>query len=197
MFLFVFAFLGNTFYVLSILSSPKLDAPRAEAMAFLLESIPYLLGSGGTLIFDVTIVTQSFLYKPGRKPLAHQRARSSSHSHARGTSYHPRGSSYSRGGSTARIQRSSSTGTFGGDAASRAGSIATARPQQQQQYNYIARSRSTSAIVADGYRNEEARALLSADSLAEDGAPDAVGILSSSDAHARRRRDGTLEGGNV
>ncbi len=40
MFLFVFAFLGNTFYVLSILSSPKLDAPHAEAMAFLLESIP-------------------------------------------------------------------------------------------------------------------------------------------------------------
>jgi len=196
MFLFVFAFLGNTFYVLSILSSPKLDAPRAEAMAFLLESIPYLLGSGGTLIFDVTIVTQSFLYKPGRKPLTHQRARSSSHSHPRGTSYHPRGSSYSRGGSTARIQRSnSSTGIFGGGAASRTGSIARARPQQQ--YDYTARSRSTSAIVTDGYRNEEARALLSADSLAEDGAPDAVGILSSSDAQARRRRDGTLEGGDV
>ncbi|KLO10726.1 hypothetical protein SCHPADRAFT_921956 [Schizopora paradoxa] len=140
MFLFVFAFLGNTFYVLSILTSPKLDAPHSEAMAFLIESVPYLLGSGGTLLFDVTIVTQSFLYKPGRKPL-HQRTRSQSHSHARGSSHHhPHGSSYSRGGSAARIPRSnSSTGTFGGDAS------------------------------------------------------DAVEVLSSSDAHARRRRDGTLE----
>lgn len=30
----------------------------------------YILGSGGTLLFDVTIVAQSFLYK-GRKPLVH------------------------------------------------------------------------------------------------------------------------------
>ncbi|TDL21509.1 PQ-loop-domain-containing protein, partial [Rickenella mellea] len=61
--LFVFAFLGNTFYVMSILTNPALDAPRAEATAFLRESVPYLLGSGGTLCFDVTIVVQSFLYR--------------------------------------------------------------------------------------------------------------------------------------
>lgn len=151
--------------------------------------VRYLLGSGGTLLFDVTIVTQSFLYKPGRKPL-HQRTRSQSHSHARGSSHHPHGSSYSRGGSAARIPRSnSSTGTFGGGVASRTGSVATARPQHHE---YFSRSRSTSAIVADGHRNEEARALLSADSLVED-ASDTVEVLSSSDAHARRRRDGTLE----
>ncbi|KAL4247291.1 Lysosomal/Vacuolar Amino Acid Transporter 1 [Abortiporus biennis] len=64
MYLFVFAFLGNFFYVASILTSPKLDLPPHEASAFIRESIPYLLGSGGTLMFDVTIVTQSFIYRP-------------------------------------------------------------------------------------------------------------------------------------
>jgi len=64
MYLFIFAFLGNFFYVASILTSPNLGLPEAEASAFIKESIPYLLGSGGTLMFDVTIVTQSFLYRP-------------------------------------------------------------------------------------------------------------------------------------
>jgi solute carrier family 66 (lysosomal lysine-arginine transporter), member 1 len=36
MFLFVFAFLGNTFYVLSILTSPAMSED------FLLESMPYV-----------------------------------------------------------------------------------------------------------------------------------------------------------
>lgn len=40
MYLFIFAFLGNTFYVLSILSSPRLDAPKPEAIAFIKESVP-------------------------------------------------------------------------------------------------------------------------------------------------------------
>ncbi|KAG8807290.1 hypothetical protein FRC17_004532 [Serendipita sp. 399] len=120
--LFVFAFLGNTFYVASILSSPviweyppdalpivakvdlsplsasannpipsatpsspinlfdsfslhkhrhHLDSPDGRstppyqtprARAFLRESLPYLLGSGGTLCFDVIIVTQGIIY---------------------------------------------------------------------------------------------------------------------------------------
>ncbi|KAG8840080.1 hypothetical protein FRC20_005804 [Serendipita sp. 405] len=125
--LFVFAFLGNTFYVASILSSPiiweypsggqpidammypdlntvsttaattystssppavsvpdptsvykhqyrhggHLDSPGGDpippyrtprARAFLRESMPYLLGSGGTLCFDVIIVTQGIIY---------------------------------------------------------------------------------------------------------------------------------------
>lgn len=63
MYLFVFAFLGNTFYVSSILTSPKLDVPGPEASAYIRESIPYILGSAGTLMFDVTIVSQSFLYR--------------------------------------------------------------------------------------------------------------------------------------
>ncbi|KAH8833681.1 PQ loop repeat-domain-containing protein [Flagelloscypha sp. PMI_526] len=61
--LFLFAFLGNTFYVASILSSPNMHGDPAEASAFLRESIPFLLGSAGTLMFDVTILTQSSIYK--------------------------------------------------------------------------------------------------------------------------------------
>ncbi|KDQ60972.1 hypothetical protein JAAARDRAFT_31968 [Jaapia argillacea MUCL 33604] len=74
MFLFVFAFLGNLFYVSSILSSPNMKLPPAEASAFIRESIPYLLGSGGTLMFDITIVMQSFLYRP--RPHGHQKGKS-------------------------------------------------------------------------------------------------------------------------
>ncbi|EMD37960.1 hypothetical protein CERSUDRAFT_113099 [Gelatoporia subvermispora B] len=68
MYLFIFAFLGNFFYVASILTSPKLAQAAPLASAYLRESIPYLLGSGGTLMFDVTIVTQSWLYRPSPHP---------------------------------------------------------------------------------------------------------------------------------
>jgi hypothetical protein len=40
MYLFVFAFLGNFFYVLSILSSPKMHGHPAESYLFLMESMP-------------------------------------------------------------------------------------------------------------------------------------------------------------
>lgn len=42
MYLFVFAFLGNTFYVSSILTSPRLDVPGPEASAYIRESIPWV-----------------------------------------------------------------------------------------------------------------------------------------------------------
>ncbi|KIK92407.1 hypothetical protein PAXRUDRAFT_147397 [Paxillus rubicundulus Ve08.2h10] len=78
MYLFVFAFLGNFFYVLSILTSPKGHLPPPESTEFFRESIPYLLGSGGTFFFDITIVTQSFIYK-GRHPRrSHVRSRGGS-----------------------------------------------------------------------------------------------------------------------
>ncbi|KJA27109.1 hypothetical protein HYPSUDRAFT_131638 [Hypholoma sublateritium FD-334 SS-4] len=64
MYLFVFAFLGNCFYVSSILISPRRFLPPPQSTQYIRESIPYLLGSGGTLIFDMTIVAQSFCYKP-------------------------------------------------------------------------------------------------------------------------------------
>jgi hypothetical protein len=40
--LFVFAFLGNSFYVGSILTSPPMSGPPEEAMAFVKESLPYV-----------------------------------------------------------------------------------------------------------------------------------------------------------
>ncbi|PPQ76214.1 hypothetical protein CVT24_008946 [Panaeolus cyanescens] len=67
MYLFVFAFLGNVFYVSSILTSPKRFLPPPQDAEFIKESIPYLLGSAGTLMFDMTIVTQSFIYRPRQR----------------------------------------------------------------------------------------------------------------------------------
>jgi len=83
MYLFVFAFLGNVFYVSSILTSPMLELPEPEASAYVRESIPYLLGSAGTLMFDITIVSQSFLY---RKPTDKEKAAKRSFRAGRGTS---------------------------------------------------------------------------------------------------------------
>lgn len=57
--LFVFAFLGNVTYVLSIVLVP---APEGEYSHYLLRALPYLLGSGGTLMFDLTIMVQSVVY---------------------------------------------------------------------------------------------------------------------------------------
>ncbi|KAH0827025.1 hypothetical protein J3R83DRAFT_4706 [Lanmaoa asiatica] len=67
MYLFVFAFLGNLFYVLSIVTSPEAHLPPPASTAFFRESLPYILGSGGTFFFDITIVSQSLIYK-GKHP---------------------------------------------------------------------------------------------------------------------------------
>ncbi|KAA1117988.1 hypothetical protein PGT21_029268 [Puccinia graminis f. sp. tritici] len=68
--LFVLAFLGNLTYVLSILSSPQIlfnnpdDANKDHRkLDFLNEAIPYLIGSAGTLCFDLAIFIQSRLYR--------------------------------------------------------------------------------------------------------------------------------------
>ncbi|KAI6118858.1 hypothetical protein EV401DRAFT_1965697 [Pisolithus croceorrhizus] len=76
-YLFVFAFLGNFFYVCSILTSPNVRLPPPASTEFVRESIPYLLGSGGTFIFDITIVSQYLLYK-GRHPRTTMRSRGNS-----------------------------------------------------------------------------------------------------------------------
>ena len=60
--LFFFAFVGNSLYVASILTNPASIEP-----GYLVESLPYLLGSGGTLCFDLMIMFQSFLYSEKRK----------------------------------------------------------------------------------------------------------------------------------
>ncbi|KAF7305095.1 hypothetical protein MKEN_01224700 [Mycena kentingensis (nom. inval.)] len=79
MYLFIFAFLGNTFYVLSIVTSEKANQPPPVSTEFFRESLPYLLGSGGTLMFDVTIVSQSVIY---RRPKRHGRMRTGEESAA-------------------------------------------------------------------------------------------------------------------
>lgn len=61
--LFLFAFLGNTLYVASILIMP---VNPDEYTHYLLRSLPYLLGSGGTLVFDLTIMLQAWLYGSSR-----------------------------------------------------------------------------------------------------------------------------------
>ncbi|GAA5830365.1 hypothetical protein JCM11251_001324 [Rhodosporidiobolus azoricus] len=61
--LFLFAFIGNTLYVGSILTNPL----ASSSPTYLLESTPYLLGSGGTLCFDLAIMAQSWLYSEKRR----------------------------------------------------------------------------------------------------------------------------------
>ncbi|KAI7899549.1 PQ loop repeat-domain-containing protein, partial [Cokeromyces recurvatus] len=55
-YLFLFAAMGNMTYVLSILINPH--ATRST----MLEAVPYLLGSAGTLLFDCTIFIQYAFY---------------------------------------------------------------------------------------------------------------------------------------
>lgn len=55
--LFFFAAMGNLTYVLSIFTNPH--ATRAK----MLEAVPYIIGSAGTLMFDATIFAQYALFK--------------------------------------------------------------------------------------------------------------------------------------
>lgn len=58
--LFVLAFLANLFYSLSVITNPKARGPQRHA--YLTESLPFLLGSGGTLVFDMIIIVQYWMY---------------------------------------------------------------------------------------------------------------------------------------
>lgn len=68
--LFFSAATGNLFYTLSILLNPKAQSPPNPPEArrtYLMESLPFLLGSGGTLLFDAVIVAQWIAWR-GRAP---------------------------------------------------------------------------------------------------------------------------------
>ncbi|SPO23022.1 uncharacterized protein UTRI_01700 [Ustilago trichophora] len=54
--LFIAAFSGNLLYTISVLANPA--ASGEDARVYLQESLPFLLGSGGTLVFDLIIVGQ-------------------------------------------------------------------------------------------------------------------------------------------
>ncbi|SPO38423.1 uncharacterized protein PSFLO_03901 [Pseudozyma flocculosa] len=58
--LFVAAFMGNLTYSISILVSPAAVGPGRRE--YLQECLPFLLGSGGTLIFDFIIVVQWWMW---------------------------------------------------------------------------------------------------------------------------------------
>ncbi|WFD33739.1 hypothetical protein MCUN1_000554 [Malassezia cuniculi] len=68
LFLFFAAFVANLLYSINVLANPRAIGP--DARAFLSESLPFLLGSGGTLIFDFVIMVQWIMWherKPSQK----------------------------------------------------------------------------------------------------------------------------------
>lgn len=68
MLLFISAFCGNATYVVSIMTNPLVKTDPT----FLPEAVPFLLGSGGTLAFDITILLQSFVYSGRRRKHRHR-----------------------------------------------------------------------------------------------------------------------------
>lgn len=58
--LFIAALCGNFTYALSIITSP--DARGPDGVKFLLNELPYLLGSAGTITFDLIIFGQYAIY---------------------------------------------------------------------------------------------------------------------------------------
>ncbi|WFD41700.1 hypothetical protein MPSI1_000334 [Malassezia psittaci] len=62
--LFVSAFSANTLYSISVLTNPKAVGP--DRRAYLMESLPFLLGSGGTLVFDLVIIVQWWMWHQRR-----------------------------------------------------------------------------------------------------------------------------------
>ena len=60
--------MGNLFYTLSIVISPfawpSEGQGSEDAKAFLMSALPFLIGSAGTLFFDITIISQWAWYRP-------------------------------------------------------------------------------------------------------------------------------------
>lgn len=59
--LFAAALTGNVTYTLSILLSPQATGPGG--LKFLVNELPFLLGAAGTVMFDLTIFIQWYIYK--------------------------------------------------------------------------------------------------------------------------------------
>ena len=66
--LFITAFSGNLLYTVSVLTNPA--ATGEGARTYLQESLPFLLGSGGTLVFDLIIVGQWLAWRKNGVSLA-------------------------------------------------------------------------------------------------------------------------------
>ncbi|KAF9391514.1 hypothetical protein CPC16_004215 [Podila verticillata] len=87
--MFFWAAMGNLTYTLSILNSANAVNPETSRQ-FLREAVPYVLGSSGTLMFDVSIFGQ-WLYYTGRLNFLRRRSRHRHHHHrVRGSHSHSR-----------------------------------------------------------------------------------------------------------
>lgn len=62
-YLFLFSVLGNTTYVTAIILGHLHDRNTATLVA----NVPYIVGSAGTLVFDVVIFLQFFAYRGERR----------------------------------------------------------------------------------------------------------------------------------
>ncbi|KAF9314540.1 hypothetical protein BG003_004088 [Podila horticola] len=87
--MFFWAAMGNLTYTLSILNSADAVNPETSTK-FLREAVPYVLGSSGTLMFDVSIFGQ-WLYYTGKLNFLRKRSRHRHHHHRqRGSHSHSR-----------------------------------------------------------------------------------------------------------
>lgn len=89
--MFFWAAMGNLTYTLSILNSADAVNPETSKK-FLREAVPYVLGSSGTLMFDVSIFGQ-WLYYTDRLNFLRRRSRHRHHHHhhrVRGSHSHSR-----------------------------------------------------------------------------------------------------------
>ncbi|KAF9081650.1 hypothetical protein BGX23_000608, partial [Mortierella sp. AD031] len=77
--MFFWAAMGNLSYTLSILNSADAVNPETRRK-FLLEAVPYVLGSSGTLMFDVSIFCQ-WLYYTGKLRVLGLRPKRGGHGH--------------------------------------------------------------------------------------------------------------------
>lgn len=105
--MFFWAAMGNLTYTLSILNSADAVNPETSRK-FLREAVPYVLGSSGTLMFDVSIFVQ-WLYYTGRLNFLRKRSRHRHHHHRRRGSH-----SHSRLDSMAMSTSGSQSGSQSG-----------------------------------------------------------------------------------
>ncbi|KAG9067517.1 hypothetical protein KI688_012300 [Linnemannia hyalina] len=99
--MFFWAAMGNLSYTLSILNSKDAVDPET-GRKFLLEAVPYVLGSSGTLMFDLSIFFQ-WLYYTGRLRVLGLRPKRHHHHHRRHHSRSTVGRSRSQSGVNSMI----------------------------------------------------------------------------------------------
>lgn len=107
-FLFLFAMLGNSFYTISISVDLWLEYRHQEPGRFndVMNQVPFLIGSGGTVIFDFMILLQFWLYKENNRYIkAASRSRNGSRDTSRARS---RSSTKSRSKSRSKLKSKAS-----------------------------------------------------------------------------------------